>query len=234
MNGYSNSSGFSQSLNGIVTLTDGITQIENGNITTTGDIISNDIVSSTFTTGSLKSDSHEVSGSLIVDNDLSVGNDLTVSRTGTFINILSDGLVTLNCGVANLNSSNLITTVNLLCNYINCKKMKIDKITNHFEHKIGGYINLGISPYLKIPLTQSIYDTTTHIQNYDLSTVLINSNNNTLILLPYYIVTFYNDNIILFTGDNSSGLYPLFYDMINFTLSLTCTKILITYKNIII
>ena len=204
MNGYSNN-GFTKSLNGILSLTDGLgTTIENGEIKT-GDITGEDIIADTVTINS-----------------------------GTFVNMLSNSLVSLNCGVANLNSSNLITTVNLLCNYVNCKTIKFNSIANHYTDKIGGYINLGVSPYLKIPLTTSIYDTTEHIQNYDLSTVLLNTNNNTIILLPYYIVTFYSDNIVLFTADNSSGVYPLFYNVINFTFSFTCTKILITYKNILI
>ena len=203
MNGYTNS--FDKSLNGIVSLSDGMgTLISQGQIST-GDIKGEDIIADTITVSS-----------------------------GTYLNLLTDSLVSLNAGFANLNSSNLITTINLFCNYIHCNKIRLNKITNHFEHKIGGYINLGISPYLKIPLTQSIYDTTTHIQNFNLSTYLINDNINTIILLPYYIATFYNENIILFISDNSSGLYPLLYNIINFKYTLTCTKILITYKNIII
>lgn len=204
MNGYSNNS-FVQSLNSILSISDGMgTLISEGKIST-GDIKGEDIIADTITVNS-----------------------------GTYLNLLSDSIVSLDGGFANLNSSNLITTINLFCNYIHCKKIKLDKIMNHFEHKICGYINLGISPYLKIPLTQSIYDTTIHIKNFNLSTYLTNTNNNTIILLPYYIATFYNDNIILYTSDNSSGEYPLFYDLINFQLTLTCTKILITYKNIII
>ena len=227
MNGYSNSSGFSQSLNGIVTLTDGITQIENGNITTTGNILSNDIVSSTVTTGSLKSDSHEVS-SLTIDDNLLV-NGITTIKEG-----LSDALVTLNCGVANLNSSNRVTCVDLICSSITCKNIRLNNITNHYTDKIGGYLNIAISPYLKIPLITSIYDTTTYITNYDLSTILINTNLNSLNLLPYYMATFYNDNRIIFTCDNSTST-SLLYNLIVFDPSdLICTKILISYKNIII
>ena len=59
MNGYSNN-GFTQSLNGILSLTDGLgTTIENGTIIT-GDITGEDIVSSTVTTASLKSTNHEI------------------------------------------------------------------------------------------------------------------------------------------------------------------------------
>ena len=160
MNGYSNN-GFVQSMNSILSITDGLgTTIENGTIKT-GDITGEDIIGDTITVNS-----------------------------GTYLNLLTDSLVSLNAGFANLNSSNLITTINLFCNYIHCNKIRLNKITNHFEHKIGEYINLGISPYLKIPLTQSIYDTTTHIQNFDLSTYLINDNINTIILLPYYMLRF--------------------------------------------
>lgn len=203
MNGYTNS--FDKSLNGIVSISDGMGSLISEGKITTGDITGEDIIADTISVSS-----------------------------GTYLNLLTDSLVSLNAGFANLNSSNLITTINLFCNYIHCDKIRLNKITNHFEHKIGGYINLGISPYLKIPLTQSIYDTTTHIQNFNLSTYLINDNINTIILFPYYIATFYNENIILFISDNSSGLYPLLYNIINFKYTLTCTKILITYKNIII
>ena len=53
MNGYSNN-GFTQSLNGILSLTDGLgTTIENGSIIT-GDITGDDIVASTVTSTYLK------------------------------------------------------------------------------------------------------------------------------------------------------------------------------------
>ena len=58
-----------QSLNGILSLTDGLgTTIHNGQIIT-GDIIGDDITSSSLTTTSLKSTNHEITGNLTIDNN---------------------------------------------------------------------------------------------------------------------------------------------------------------------
>jgi hypothetical protein len=101
----------------------------------------------------------------------------------------------------------------------------------YYKNKICGYINIGISTFLKIPLTTSLLDTTTSITNFDLSTYLINANNNSIFLLPYYNVIFFNNDTILQICDNSAGLETLFFENIQFERSLTCTKILIQYKN---
>ena len=71
MNGYSNN-GFTQSLNGILSLTDGLgTTIENGTIKQV-DITGDDITANTITTTTLKSTDVELSGNLTVDNNLTV------------------------------------------------------------------------------------------------------------------------------------------------------------------
>jgi len=324
MNGYSNN-GFTQSLNGILSLTDGLgTTIENGEIKT-GDIIGDDITSNTVTTTSLKSTDVELSGNLTVDNNLIVYSNANISgdanitnlktnnidiksgnnvvnlyENATEINIgdnyttitiikaylqcnelavfqkgiqcddtssftginngstvdasslfsaastifdggviikkniyatdvMSNNLVSGNIGCSNLNSSNNITCIKLKSNSIDCNSI----ITNDlfYKGKICCNINLGISPYLSIPLTTSIYDTTTAITNFNLQTYLINSNNNSLFIQPYYSIIFYNNNYVLQIIDNSSGSNML-YSSITFNLVLTCTKIILQYKNI--
>ena len=253
MNGYSNN-GFTQSLNGILSLTDGLgTTIENGTIIT-GDITGEDIVSSTVTTASLKSTNHEISGNLTIDNNLTVGgltnfNDVTdasslLSTASVIINggliiekniystdVMSNNLTTGNIGCGNLNSSNNITCIDLKTNTINCKKLNVSEIENHYKNKICGYINIGIAPYLSIPLIASIMDTTNEITNFNLQTYLINSNNNSLFIQPYYSIIFYNNENILQIIDNSTGSTML-YNLITFNQSLLCTKIIIQYKNI--
>ena len=260
MNGYSNN-GFTKSLNGILSLTDGLgTTIENGEIKT-GDITGEDIVSSTVTTNSLKSTSHELTGSLIVDENISVGgtttldgiitsNDTTDATSlldnnysikingGAIIkknlyatDIMSDNLVSGNIGCGNLNSSNNITCVELRTNTITCDTLISSDF--YYKNQIACYINIGVAPYLKIPLSTSIYDTTNDVVNYDLSTVLTNSNNNTIFVLPYYIITFFNNHNIIFISDNLYGSI-LLYDTINFSPNITCTKIIISYKTKIV
>lgn len=214
MNGYSNN-GFTQSLNGILSITDGLgTLISEGKIST-GDITGEDIVADTLTVTTLK----------VTDEDLINLNS---------VDIMTENIVGDKCGFGNFNSSNRVTCVDLICSSITCKNIRLNNITNHYTDKIGGYLNIAISPYLKIPLITSIYDTTSYITNYDLSTILINTNLNSLILLPYYMATFYNDNRIIFICDNSTST-SLLYNLIVFDPSdLICTKILISYKNIII
>lgn len=258
MNGYSNN-GFTQSLNGILSLTDGLgTTIENGTITT-GDISGDDITSSTVTTTSLKSTSQEITGNLIVDGTTTFAGIITSNNTtdttsllndvyslkilgGVLINknlyctdVMSDNVVSGNIGCGNLNSSNNISCIDLISDTIKCNTLNILEIENHYKNKICGYLNIGIAPYFKIPLTTSLYNLNDgDIINFNLETLLINANNNSLFILPYYIITFYNNENIIFISDNSSGLYPLLYEIIIFSPAVVCTKIIITYKNIII
>ena len=184
MNGYSNN-GFSQSLNGILTIIDGLgTTIENGTIIT-GDITSDDN--------------------------------------------LNNNLVSENIGCGNLNSSKNITCIDLKCNTINCKTLTINDI--YYKNKICCTINLGVTPYLSIPLITSISDTTSGIINFNLQTYLIDSNNNSIFIQPYYCITFYNNENILQIIDNTSGS-TLLYNLITFDNTNLCTKIIIQYKNI--
>ena len=74
-------------------------------------------------------------------------------------------------------------------------------------------------------------DTTNEITNFNLQTYLINSNNNSLFIQPYYSIIFYNNENILQIIDNSTGSTML-YNLITFNQSLLCTKIIIQYKNI--
>ena len=142
---------------------------------------------------------------------------------------MSNNISTGNIGCGNLNSSNSVSCPKVICNTVDCNTITANDV--FYKNKICGYINLGIAPYLKIPLTTSLLDTTTSITNFNLSTYLTNANNNTLFLLPYYNAIFYNNNIILHISDNSSG-NTLFFDNIQFNQNLTCPKILIQYKNL--
>ena len=264
MNGYSNN-GFTQSLNGILSLTDGLgTTIENGAITTgniTGsDITGDNITGDTITGATFRGTTVELSGNLTIDQDLNVDgltNLLNITDASSLLDEstyslkinggviikqnlyatdeMSNNIVSGNIGCGNLNSSNNITCVDLMCDTINCNSIRFNEISNHYKNKIAGYLNIGIAPYYKIPLITSLYNLDDgDIINFYLSPLLINSNNNTLFLLPYYIVTFYNNENIIFYSDNSSGLYPMLFQNIIFDPSFTCTKILISYKNIII
>jgi chromatin remodeling complex protein RSC6 len=66
---------------------------------------------------------------------------------------------------------------------------------------------------------------------FNLQTYLINSNNNSLFIQPYYSIIFYNNENILQIIDNSTGSTML-YNLITFNQSLLCTKLIIQYKNI--
>ena len=147
---------------------------------------------------------------------------------------MSNNIVSGNIGCGNLNSSNNITCVDLMCDTINCNSIRFNEISNHYKNKIAGYLNIGIAPYYKIPLITSLYNLNDgDIINFNLESLLINSNNNSLFILPYYIVTFYNNNNIIFVCDHSAGLSPMLFQNIVFEPSFVCTKIIITYKNII-
>ena len=91
MNGYSNY-GFVQSMNSILTITDGLgTTIENGTIKT-GDITGEDITADTLTVTTLK----------VTDEDLINLNS---------VDIMTENIVGDKCGFGNFNSSNRVTCV---------------------------------------------------------------------------------------------------------------------------
>ena len=245
MNGYSNN-GFTQSLNGILTLTDGLgTTIENGEIKT-GDITGDDIISNTVTTTTLKSKDFELTGDLIVDGLTNFNNTSDASSLLSTASIIINGgviikenlyatdemsnnIVSGNIGCGNLNSSNNITCIKLECNSVDCSSITTNDL--FYKGKICCNINLGISPYLSIPLITSIYDTTTEITNFNLQTYLINSNNNSLFIQPYYSIIFYNYENILQIIDNSNSS-SILYSLITFSFNYICTKIILQYKNI--
>ena len=314
MNGYT-TNGFTQSLNGILTISDGLgTTIQEGQIST-GDITGQDIVSDSLTTSSLKSTSLELAGDLIIDgtvyantidstaNDVvlfpsagtitigstestitniqaylecgelalfkkgisasepstlyGIENDLYVlqnnlatdssslfSTASTILNgglivkkntyatdVMTNNIATGDIGCGSLNSSNGVSCVSLKSTDISCKNIVADDV--FYKTKICGWINLGVAPYLHIPLTTSLQDTSTSIINFNISTYLTNANNNSIFLLPFYSVVFYNDNNILCVANNSEGV-SMYYSTINFSQNLVCTKILIQYKNITI
>ena len=77
MNGYSNN-GFTQSLNGILSLTDGC-----GSIIENGEIISNNITSENLSSNTIISNSINTNG-LEINDDLILDNDLTVNGNSTF------------------------------------------------------------------------------------------------------------------------------------------------------
>ena len=90
--------------------------------------------------------------------------------------------------------------------------------------------NLTYTHVLLYDQTTSIFNTASDITNFNLQTYLINSNNNSLFIQPYYSIIFYNNENILQVIDNSTGSNML-YSLITFNQNLTCTKIIIQYKN---
>ena len=145
--------------------------------------------------------------------------------------VMTNNLVTSNIGCNNLNSSNNITCIKLNSNKIKTDTLEVNEIA-HFKGKIGCNINLGIAPYLSVPLSGSI-STTTGITNFNLQTYLINSNNNTIFIQPYYSVVFYNNNTILKIIDNSTSA-SMMYQSLSFNQNLLCTNIALLYKNLVI
>lgn len=251
MNGFS-TNGFTQSLNGILTISDGLgTTIQEGQIVT-GDITGQDITSDSVTTSSLTTTSLELTGDLTVDNNFAVNGitdfanttdtsslidtvysvkvegGLIVKKNTYATDMMTNNLVTGDIGCGSLNSSNGVNCVSLKSTDISCKSMVADDV--FYKTKICGWINLGVAPYLHIPLTTSLQDTSTGIANFNISTYLTNANNNSLFLLPYYSVVFYNGNNILFVANNSEGV-TMYYSTIVFNQDAVCTKILIQYKN---
>ena len=77
--------------------------------------------------------------------------------------VMTNNIVSGNIGCGNLNSSNNITCVDLMCDTINCNSIRFNEISNHYKNKIAGYLNIGIAPYYKIPLTASLYLSLIHI-----------------------------------------------------------------------
>jgi len=81
---------------------------------------------------------------------------------------MSNNLTTSNIGGSNLNSSNNITCVDLKTNTLKCNSL----VTNNILYK--GYIccniNIGVCPYLSIPITTSIFNAATDITNFNLQT----------------------------------------------------------------
>ena len=92
MNGYSNN-GFTQSLNGILSLTDGLGTTNKKGEIKTGDITGDDITSNTVTTITLKSKDFELTGDLIVDGLTNFNNISDASS------LLSTASIIINGGV---------------------------------------------------------------------------------------------------------------------------------------
>ena len=145
--------------------------------------------------------------------------------------VMTNNLVSGNIGCGNLNSSNNITCIKLNSDKIKTNTLEVNEIA-HFKGKVGCNINLGIASYLSIPLSSSI-STTTGITNFNLQTYLINSNNNTIFIQPYYSIIFYNNGIILQIIDNSTSSSML-YQSLSFNQNLPCTNIALLYKNLVI
>jgi len=104
MNGYSNN-GFTQSLNGILTLSDGGgTLISNGEIIT-GDITGGDITGATITGTSFKGSTVELTGNLTVDNNLTV-NGTTKLNIPLKLNCTSAGGSCIDLGAGDTTRTN--------------------------------------------------------------------------------------------------------------------------------
>ena len=189
-------------------------------------------------------------------NKLYVHGDLSIDSTGTIYsnlikdynnnlylttnNIYGDGISNdvgfnnvavgsyIGCGY--LNCSNNLTSINIISNDVSTTNLKVDNIP-YKNHLFVGNINIG-SLGLTLPLSNgSINDTSTYYTNLNLQTYLIYSlSNNSVIINPYYSLIFYNNNNILQIIDNSTGTNIL-YSLISFNQNLTCTSIIIQFKN---
>jgi len=104
MNGYSNN-GFSQSLNGITSLSDGA-----GTIIQDGEIISNNITSDNLSSNTIITNSINTNG-IELNNNLTLDNDLTVNGISIF-----NGNSSFNGNTINIKDNLIITTDNITCN----------------------------------------------------------------------------------------------------------------------
>ena len=220
MNGYT-TNGFVQSMNGILTISDGNgTTIENGTITTNS-FTGNGTINFTDTT--------DTSSLLDTSYAVKVSGGAIFEKNVYATDVMTNNVATGNIACGNINSSNRLTTPKVICNSLECNTITANNV--YYKNKLSGYINLGIAPYIKVPLTTSMSVDEDYIVNFNVFAYLTNANNNTIILFPYYKAVFYNLNTILLIVDNSSGSV-MYYNTIQFERStLSCTKILLYYKN---
>ena len=143
---------------------------------------------------------------------------------------MTDSLTSGNIGCGNLNSSNNITCVDLVSDSITTNSLNVTGDIGHFKGRVCANINITYFPYISFPLTYSIYDTVNGIKNFNLQTQLINGNDCTIFVQPYYSIIFYNYDTILQNIDNSINSTTMFAYII-FNQNLVCTKIIILYKN---
>ena len=206
------------SLNKLSTLSDASV---GGNITVTGNTsiigISNfsNITNASSPTIGSNTASCIYSGGIIINKDTYASD------------IMGNNIVTTNVGCANLNSSNNITTINFNSNKITCNQLQANSV--FYKGQIGANINIGIPPYLNIPIFTSLNDITTGITNFNLQTYLIDSNNNTVFVQPYYSLVFYSNGVIIQIIENSTSSNML-YQTISFSTNLVCTSIKLLYK----
>ena len=206
------------SLNKLSTSSD---TVVGGNITVTGNTsiigISNfsNITNASSPTIGSNTASCIYSGGIIINKDTYASD------------IMGNNIVTTNVGCANLNSSNNITTINFNSNKITCNQLQANSV--FYKGQIGANINIGIPPYLNIPIFTSLNDITTGITNFNLQTYLIDSNNNTVFVQPYYSLVFYSNGVIIQIIDNSTSSNML-YQTISFSTNLVCTSIKLLYK----
>ena len=187
-------------------------------------------------TSGITNDTNNIVNNLTTDSSSLLSTASTIFNGGVIIkknlyssDVMTDSLTSGNIGCGNLNSSNNITCVDLVSDSITTNSLNVSDI-GHFKGKLCANINITISPYLSFPLTYSIYDTINGIKNFNLQTYLINSNDNTIFVQPYYSIIFYNYDTILQIIDNSINSTTMFAYII-FNQNLVCTKIIILYKN---
>lgn len=175
-------SGYSQnalSMNGVITISDGVLTIENGNITGISDLDCNNL--------QVNNDA-QVDHNLVVDNNIVVHNDLQVDNQATINN--------LNCNTGNIgelftnniNNTNLISTSNIVSSsiqnsntieteslYVN-NNLNVDGLSD-LHGNVHCYADLQVDG--EIHISQLTLDNLTVLQTSNQFNVNTKTNNNT-------------------------------------------------------
>lgn len=225
---------YAQSMNGIITLSDGVIQITNGDITNVTTIDANTITGNqgNFDNVVLK-ENIDISGNLTVEGDCEIRGILILDNPVTFTNAtVEDLLVNNKIGVGGeFISSNDIKT----CSNVICKNITI----NGDVECMGDFRTKNQPAFLLcdlgVPILKTISNTQLVYNNLNLQTFFGNTGNNRNILVyPFYKIVFRGDaGVIRVIIDNTNST-DLLYQTVAYPSGGLCVSITVHYKNIVI
>lgn len=239
-NTVGNYSIYAQSMNGIITLSDGVIQIQDGDISNVQTIDADMITGNSGNFDNVVlNENLDISGNLTIEKTCNIKGNLILDNPVNFTNatvdylqVENDLLVTNKMAVGDeiISSNDIKTCSNIICKNISINgDMRCDGEFIYKNQPAFLLCDLGI-PFLKsLSNIQSVYS------NLNLQTYLGNTGNNRNILVyPFYKIIFRGElGIIRQTIDNTNNS-DMLYQTVTYPTGGLCVSITVLYKNIVI